>query len=381
MQDGAILDRETLGAAARVAFELAARRRWRSYDPYDLLLAPAGRRVQAASWFAARVVVQAGKHSGSRTRRALGVPEHEEPQALADFLRAATMLAARGESWAWRYVDELGVRLRALAVPVPEGLGWSLGFPYASRFVNVGARTPNIYTTTAASRALLDLYGLTGDLAARRAAFEGIRFVLDGLGTFEHGGHRWHRYFRGTNTPTVNVQATFAALLAQAARTGNDQTLANVADDAVEAVLASQRQDGSWAYSDDGRASFVDGFHTGFTLEGLADYATSRGAPAAERSAEALTAGYRYFRRHLMTADAVPRGFADGKPSLDGQNVAQCIQTLLVCGGDAQARGDASRLWRLTVSKMLASNRAPSFRWVLAPAVSATAYLHRAAAA
>jgi len=370
------VSRATLAEAAREAFEIAQRREWRSHDPYDLLLAPFGPPVQSRSTFAARVLVQAGKRSGSRLRRVLRVPEHEEPKALADFLHAAVILTAGGETWARRYVGWLGERLRAAAVAGEPGLGWGLAFPYASRFVSAAPGTPNIYTTTSACRALLAQFKLTGEAASLDAVVEGIRFIVDGLGTFEHRGSRWHRYFRGLDTPTVNVQASTAALLADASRLSGDTPLLAMADEAAAAVLSCQRDDGSWFYSDDGRASFVDGFHTGFTLAGLAEYASLRASEdAAGRARDAVDRGYAFFREHLLTPDGLPRAVADGLPGLDGQNVAQCLQTLVVCGGRPRDRGDAYRLWRREVAGRLRQPRS-SLLWELGPAVLATAYLY-----
>jgi glycosyltransferase involved in cell wall biosynthesis len=368
----ALADLLSLTAAARHAFELGSRREWKSHDPYDLLLSPAARGLQARSWLGARVIVQVGKRSGTRLRRAMRVPQHEEPKALAEFLRAAAMLSTEGEEWAQAYVDELSVRLQAHATAQIGGYGWGLEFPYASRFVNAERGAANVYVTTVACQALLDHHDLTGDEAALATALAGCRFILDGLGTFEHRGRRWLRYWHGLDTPAVNVQASAASLLARAGFAGD-------ADLAAEAALSAQRDDGSWPYSDDGRASFVDGFHTGFTLQGLTEYATSRGAEAATGVDEAVERGFSFFKAHLLTSDGLPRGVADGKVKLEGQNVAQCVQTLAVCGRAPDDRDAAMRLWRLGVEPLLRGrgSRFPALRWDIGPAVLATSYLLR----
>ena len=317
--------------------------------------------------------MQVGKRSGAGLRRALRVPPHEEPKALADFLRAASALAAHGEGWASAHADDLSARLLARSVVVEAGRGWGLGFPYASRFVNVDAHTPNLYVTTAACQALLDYHDLTRDATARAEADAGGRFIVDGLGWFEHGGEIWLRYWAGLETPTINVQASAAALLARLGRSAD-------ADRAARVVVATQRADGSWPYSADGRASYVDGFHTGFTLQGLAEYGARRGVRDAAVDA-AVERGFAYFKRHLLTPDGLPRAFADGKVDLDGQNVAQCVQTLVVCGGEDD-RAAAVHLWRTQVEPVLTGRggRFPALRWVQGPAVLATAYLLAAAA-
>ena len=371
--------RETLTGAAREAFELGSRLDWRSHDPYDLLLSPVGRAVQGRSWFAARVLVQVGRRSGPTVRAALRVPVHEEPKTLADFLRAAAILTSAGEHWASEYAPGLAARLRTTSVPTDAGPGWGLAFPYASRFISVERGVPNLYVTIVVCQALLDYHDLTGDVVARETALDGCRFIVDGLGSFERGGNRWLRYWRDLDSPTVNVQASAASLLARAGiLTGNERLLA-AADAAAATTVATQRPDGSWLYSDDGRASFVDGFHTGFTLQGLAEYAALRGSAAAG-AADAAARGFSYFVDHLLTPDGLPRGLAGGRVSLDGQNVAQCVQTLVVCSRGPHDVATAHRLWRLCLPWLLrgGGGRYPALRWTIAPATLATAYLARA---
>jgi hypothetical protein len=332
--------------------------------------------VQARSWFAARLAVQAGRRSGTAARAALRVPVHEEPKAIADFLRAASLLAAAGEPWAAAYAPALAARLRTASVPTDAGPGWGLAFPYASRFISVERGVPNLYVTTVVCQALLDYHDLAEDRVTLETALDGCRFIVDGLGSFERRGCRWLRYWRDLDTPTINVQASAASLLARAGARGNERLLP-AADAAAATVVATQRPDGSWPYTDDGRASFVDGFHTGFTLQGLAEYAALRGSAAVPGAAEAAARGFSFFVDHLLTADGLPRGAAGGKASLDGQNVAQCVQTLVVCGRGPHDLGAAHRLWRLCLPQLLGggSDRFPALRWTVAPATLATAYL------
>jgi hypothetical protein len=69
--------------------------------------------------------------------------------------------------------------------------------------------------------------------------------------------------------------------------------------------------------------------------------------------------------------------------SLDTQNVAQCIQTLVVCPRDKGDLSAALRLWDTTVADVGSRRRRTrrpliALRWALGPRVLATAYLLRA---
>ncbi len=375
-----LLPREALIAFAREAFELGETLDWKSHDPYDLLLTPFARTLFQRSSLLARLLLQAGRRSGSRVRQLLRVPVHEEPKALADFLQAATLLSRLGEGWAARYANELSVRLRERAAAGSTGLGWGLGFPSVTRFISVAAGEPNIYTTTCACQALLDHHEATQDPASLEAAFLGAQFIRTDLGSFTHHGRMWLRYAPASTGAVINVQASAASLFARLGRReDSSMDLLEAADSAAETVISSQSSDGSWTYSADERGAFTDGFHTGFTLQGLQEYHSQRRQRAASGTTRAIDAGFTYFKKHLLTPDGLPRGFADGRVSLDGQNLAQCINTLLACGGDDGVR-DAGRLWRLAAEQRgVQVSPFPALRWTIGPLVLATAALARVA--
>lgn len=93
----------------------------------------------------------------------------------------------------------------------------------------------------------------------------------------------------------------------------------------------------------------------------------------------AIDAGLDYFHTRLMT-EGLPRGFADGGVSLDAQNVAQCIQTHVICPRDQRDLTAALRIWTVTTAAgALRPRRSPrplaALRWALGPRVLATAYL------
>jgi len=370
-----VVSRDRLVAALRRNLALGAGSEWRSYDPWDLLLSPSAHRLPQLSPLAARVVIQLGRRSGLGLRRLLRVSPHEEPKALADFLQAAVILGSAGESWPDEYISALSARLRHRAVVTPLGKAWGNSFPYASRFIAVPANEPNIYTTTAACQALLDDYEYAGPEESLAAAALGTRYILRELGSFRFGENSWLRYFAGTDAPIVNVQASTSSLFARIGGIQSDDELLEAADRAAQTVITSQHDDGSWTYSVDGRGDFIDGFHTGFTLQGLVEYAALRARGDSVAVETSVAAGYAYFKEHLLTEEGHPRGFADGAESRDGQTLAQAIQTLVVCSDGADTT-PAERIWRLADDELRRA-RFVSLRWSVAPFALATALLAR----
>lgn len=354
---------------------------WRGHDPYDLLASPLLTPIAGASWLAARVLMQSGRRLGSRPRDLLRVPAHEEAKALADFLSAASLLAALGEGWAAEHIEPLRCRLLARAVRAPHGAGWGLEFPYASRFLHVPARAPNVYTTLCAAQALLDADAVAPSDETTAAIVRAVGFIVGDAGFVEDGDGVWFRYYPGYDGRIVNIQALAAGLLARVGTLSADDDLRDLADRTARTIVRTQRAGGSWRYSEDGRAQFVDGFHTGFVLQGLAAYRRYRGEAGIAGIDGVLDGGTRFFRRHLLTASGLPRYYADGPPTRDGQAVAGAVDTLAACGGEAGDVEAALRAWRLLTVSRPRTDRGwlgqdyVSLRWNLGPAALAGARL------
>jgi hypothetical protein len=283
-------------------------------------------------------------------------------------------------------VEPLADSLKAKAIQTPNGFGWGLEFPYVSRFVNVPARIPNAYTTANAIRSLLDQYELCNDPLDRELAFLGCQCIIRDLGEFSRNGSTWFQYWPDCDIPAANVQAILASTFVRAGIVLKDINFFDLADRCVKVVLATQRSDGSWYYSEDGRGWFVDGFHTGFILQGLSEYIQDRSAIDVTSVQMALQKGMTYFKDHLITSSNMPRYYSDGKVSSDGQNFAQCIQTLAICATDDNDILRAYAVWKnmLKIHKKISDHTAQRetalgsvtyLRWTIGPAVLATSHL------
>ena len=373
MSNPCLVDDAGLRAALEHGFRLAEQLDWRSHDPYDLLLSPYARPLGTSS-FAARAWIQVGKRTGGGVRRILRVPLHREAKALADFLRAAVVLDCLGETAYRLTAGRLEQMLGELRCTTRAGCGWGLSFPYVSRFGPIAMGSPNVYTTTNVCQALLDAEGESGEIPELVAAAR--RFLIEDLGRFSFGRCLWFRYAPGGTAPIVNVQASAASLFARLGWASADEDSKPFAHEAAATAVRAQRPDGSWPYSVDGSGEFVDGFHTGFTLEGLAGYRALAGADSVAGTEEALAKGLSYFESHLITPTDIPREYANGAPTTDAQTVAQCVQTLALCGG-AGGLERALRIWRGSVSRHLdpRPEELLSLRWTLGPAVLATAHV------
>jgi len=377
-------------AAARealVALERwGAEREWRGRDPYDALNGSRARLVGRTP-LGRRIVIQLAKRSPVDLSTPLGVPRGENANTIGHVLSAyARMPDALGIDAAAR--TEWAIeRLEALRSPGYEEPCWGYHFDVETRYFFYSRETPNTIATAFAGHGLLDAAENRGsERAAALAEGVGEFFMRRIAATTDPGGAgAFLGYFPGDRTPIHNASLLAASVLARlAARDPARTDFAERARDAVAYAVAHQRPDGSWPYSEgpDGMGDWVDNFHTGYVLDALLRCGESLG------SGEALAAwerGLTLFAERLVDPDGAPRFTLERRFPIDGQCVAQSIDTFSRASNRHPERlADAERVLAFGLGRMRRSdgafhfqrqrrfvNRAPHVRWVQAPMLSA----------
>lgn len=376
-------------AARRAARELEAwawRRGWRGSDPYDALN---GRRARllGRTPFSRRVVIQLARRSPLSLDRAFGVPHGENANTIAHALAAYARLP-----------DDLGIDLRARAEWAIERLEalrcagfeepcWSYHFDVETRFFFYSAETPNTIATAFAAHALLDAADRFGSERARRLGAGTAGFFLRRIERTpdpDGGAGAYLGYFPGDRTPIHNASLLGASVLARLAD-GDDEAAATAAA-AVRYALDHQRPDGAWPYADDaeGRGGWVDNLHTGYVLDALLRIGTELGDPAA---LDGWERGLGFYRARLFDPDGAARNTDRKRYPLDGQYLAQALETLAAGSGrHPELLADARRVLDFGLANLRRpdgafvyqrgarlTNRAPHMRWVQAPMLAALA--------
>ena len=374
-------------AVARAARELEAwgwERRWRGRDPYDALNGSRARKLGRTP-LARRVVIQLAKRSPVDLSGPLGVPRGENANAIAHVLGAYARMdpglgieeaAARAE-WAIDRLEEL--RCSAYEEPC-----WSYHFDVETRFFFYSAETPNTIATSFAAHALIDAHErLASDRALALAEGAGDFFLRRIARTDDpDGSGAFLGYFPGDRTPIHNASMLAASALARLAALTGRADFAEAAAGAVRYALDHQREDGSWPYAEGDVGGWVDNFHTGYVLDALLRCARALGD---EEALAAWRSGLRYFRERLVDPDGAPRFTDRSRHPIDGQCVAQSIETL-VLGSELHPEllADARRVLDFGVERMRRRdgafvfqrharlvNRAAHVRWVQAPMLAA----------
>ncbi len=380
---------EEARALARRLSRWAAQHEWRGTDPYEGLSA-SRRFVAPLKWtpLGRRLLIQAVKRSALDLRPILGIQAEPNAASVAWVVSAISRngFLAEGEAQAM-LIDALRC-LDGLRLPDREEPCWGYPFDVQSRVFFYSRRQPNTIATAFAGHAMLDAYTAMGDGELLEKARGAGLFFLRRVPQADAADGAYFGYLPGDRSPIHNSNLLAAGLLARLSGLGGDRDgFGSAAEAAVRYSTARQRADGSWPYGEMPKLGWVDNFHTGYVLDALRVCADA--GVAAKVAEDAWSSGLAYYRRTFFLADGTPRYYPDRVFPIDAQSVAQGIQTLSIAARrDPSCARQAWEVFGFAQRRMLAddglpifqrrrhwSNRAPHFRWVVAPMLLALAHL------
>ena len=322
------LQQPPIRETALAIWDRLAARGFAGWDPYAALNAE---RLPAAlknARFFRRTLPHAVKRSPLPLQPLLGVT----PQADAYTLGHALLTAARlGKADA---CGPIVTTLRAMAVGDGGQRAWGYHFPVHTRFFSYVPPTPNLIVTAFVAKGLA---------AATRAGFAdcsadlrgAVAFVLNGLPRVADGTGQCVGYVPGESTVVHNANMLAAMVLCEATElldAGGGAAWLSDALACARFTAARQAPDGSWPYSDEPYGRWVDGFHTGFVLEGLARVVRTTGD---EALGAALERGVRFYVAQLFGAAGEPKYYPAHAYPYDALSAAQGVETLRVVLGGA----------------------------------------------
>jgi hypothetical protein len=359
---------------------------WLGPDPYEGMNATRLVGPLKGTAMGRRLLLQAVKRSAIDLRPILGI----RPTPNAATIAYATSSYAIGgfldEAARERKLRSAVSRLIELRSPTYEQPCWGYEFATQSRVFFYDRFEPNAITTTWAALALMDAHDVLGD-DDLLATIEGVgRFFVDRIPQTGDPPGAYFGYLVGDSSPIHNANLHVASVLARAgARTGHPEWLER-AHGALEWSLARQRPDGAWRYGERDNLAWVDNFHTGYMLDALHrlhDAGVTTGIDAAWPAALA------YWRAHHFLDDGTPKYYDTGIYPIDGQCVAQAIQSFaLYADWDPTCIDDAWRVFHWAVADFRRrdglfffqkrrrwTNRVAHMRWVQAPMLMALTHL------
>ena len=328
------LEQKWAGEAALAIWRRLSAAGWAGHDPYDGCLSSRVPARLVASRTGRRVLTQAVKRSPLPLQPLLGVPAAADPYTLGHALLACSRLAGRPGFDAQGEVAGLVRLLDDAAWAEGPALAWGYHFPVHTRFFSYVPPTPNLIVTAFVAKGLA---------AATRAGLCDCRDRVRGTSTFvlEHLSRVSDEtgdcigYVPGEDAVVHNANLLAALLLSDAAGLCDEPAWREQALRCAEYSVARQSADGSWPYSEEGYGRWVDGFHTGFVLEGLARVAHDTGDAALSL---ALERGAGYYVAQLYGSGGEPKYYPQRPYPYDALSAAQGVETLMVALGGPAAR-------------------------------------------
>lgn len=373
--------------AARALEAWGWERHWVGPDPYDALN---GRRLpNPPTPRARRVLIQLVKRSPVDLRRALRIGSRRDSAAIAHALSAYTRLGLVADERRWdRRIAWCVAQLAELRTGFSSESSWSYHFDVETRFFFYAKTTPNTIATAFVGLALLDAFEATGDGEALGLATSAGRFLLDSVEQTAGRGGAYFGYFPGDRSPIHNANLLACRLLARLVAVGGtdpSRRLMEAIESGVGYALAHQRSDGSWPYAETPSGEWVDGLHTGYVLDALLDCSAVLDSEMRQRTLAAWSRGLDLYSDALVDRDGAPRFMTARRYPIDGQYVAQAIETYSRATAiEPKWLGDAWRVFDFAVRRMRRSdgafvfqrhrlwvNRVPHVRWVQAPMLAA----------
>jgi hypothetical protein len=298
-----------------------------SYDPYDGLNTPL-RFFLFKIKILERVWLQLIKKIPFSIRKILGVKKMQHVKTISDLLSASSILYYKtGNEEYLNNASEYFSFLKQNRLKEKNGTGWGLRFYFTTRFVQANPSTPNLFNTVNSINSLLDYYRIAVEFQKKEIenlVNDGLSFIFNDLGFEESESEIVWNYWPGLQSQIFNVNALMAGMLSKVETVFKSNSNYEKILKTIEFVKENQNEDGSWYYSGDEKGKFIDGFHTGYILEGLCIAKLNN----IKFDEQFFLKGVKYFLNNFFAEDNLPKYYNNSLYPIDGQNFAQIIQTL-----------------------------------------------------
>lgn len=296
-----------------------------SYDPYDGLTSPIPHAVLGNRQGLLRLWQAMIGRSPLNLRPLLGIKPLLHTKTMSDFISAYSLLCLRERRVEYvEGIESLCESLLKVSVEGSRGRGWGLRFPLATRFVVAGNQTCNAFNTLNAVQCLVDAYVALGLSEYLDLALKGFSYLEHEIGYRESGDCLAWNYWRGLDAEIHNINGLMLGLCSRLHDITGEQNYERFAQKLHAALARAQNANGSWYYSDSKNGRWVDGFHTGYILEG---FSRAVAAGIIEENDPCFRKGITFYLSMMFTAEQMPKYYADSVYPIDAQNAAQAIQT------------------------------------------------------
>lgn len=305
--------------------QYAARRVYKGYDPYDVLMGkiPFAR---LGKW-PPILAIQLFKRNPLNFRRFIGVPKSLNPKALGLFLHGYSLHPGRDRNA--EKAKQIFELLQANQSPVEKGMGWGYPFPWASPKKFLPAWSPTAVVTGFVIQGMDAYYRAFADERALDAMKKACAFIEHCLYHTAEDDIYAISYSTAEPDFCYNASLLAAEVYARTSAHTSDSLLADKAKKALNAVINRQKSDGSWNYSEDletGKQRVQIDFHQGFVLDSIMAIAEALNYYP-ESVERALQEGFEFYRDNQFDAAGRAKWRLPGEYPADIHHQAQGIIT------------------------------------------------------
>lgn len=226
-----------------------------------------------------------------------------------------------------KQINELAELLISIQSKGYSGTCWGYNFDWQARRLFLFPKyTPTVVATNFCATALMEAYEVTGNKSYLDVALTSADFVIKDLNRTPYEGGFLFSYSPLPGNDTVfNASLLGSRLLSYCYKYTKKNEYKELAEASVKACCAGQKENGAWVYGMLPVQSWVDGFHTGYNLDGLIAYQELTGDNKYNKYIEK---GFDYYIKNLFHNDGTPKYYDNRTYPIDIHCPGQLIVTL-----------------------------------------------------
>jgi len=241
------------------------------FDPYDTLLSPFP--FKSFGKWVPIIATQIQKRNPFNIRPFLGIKKEINPKAFGLFLLGYSLLYSKEKEP--KYLERMNYFFNWLKNNSSigyKGISWGYNFPWANPEQYLKPYVPSAVVTGFVCRGLFNFYKTTKNSDVISILDKAKQFVLEELPRYEDKTGISISYTPLLTDVCYNASLHAGEILASNYFINPDKKLKKIIIDIVNFVVHRQKEDGSWAYSEDprsGKERLQIDFHQGYIIESI----------------------------------------------------------------------------------------------------------------